>query len=144
MQIITIYKCEYLWYRRLQVNCHKAHTLMPASMKSLVALLLGTALASTAFATPASAEELASYNLAARDGRFEPALIEVPAGKRFHLEVNNEGKSAIEFESHDLKQEKVIPSGKRARVTINALQPGEYRFFDDFHQKTGQGRLVAK
>lgn len=117
---------------------------MPASMKSLLALLLGTALASTAFAAPASAEELASYNLVARDGRFEPAQIEVPAGKRFHLDVTNEGKSAIEFESHDLKQEKVIPSGKRARVTINALKPGEYRFFDDFHQKTGQGRLVAK
>ncbi|MDE2359273.1 MAG: cupredoxin domain-containing protein, partial [Betaproteobacteria bacterium] len=55
-----------------------------------------------------------------------------------------QGKSAIEFESRDLKQEKVIPPGKTARVTINALKPGEYRFFDEFHEKTGQGKVVAK
>jgi hypothetical protein len=24
------------------------------------------------------------------------------------------------------------------------MKPGEYRFFDEFHEKTGQGRLVAK
>ena len=144
MQIITIYKRKNLWYRRRKWIAKGTNTPMPTSMKFLLALFLGAGLVSTSFAAPAFAEELASYKIVARDGRFEPALIEVEAGKRFHLDVTNEGKSAIEFESHDLKQEKVIPSGKRARVTINALKPGEYRFFDDFHQKTGQGRLVAK
>jgi hypothetical protein len=29
-------------------------------------------------------------------------------------------------------------------VTINALKAGEYKFFDEFHEKTGQGKVIAK
>ena len=105
----------------------------------LLALMLGALLASSALA-----EDLATFKLVARDGVFDPTVVEVPAGKRFRLEVSNEGKSAIEFESRDLKQEKVIPPGRKATVTINALKPGEYRFYDEFHEKTGQGKVVAK
>ena len=95
-------------------------------------------------AAPVLAEDVASFKLTARDGMFEPTVIEVPAGKRFRLEVSNQGKSAIEFESRDLKQEKVIPPGGKATVTINALKAGEYRFFDEFHEKTGQGKIIAR
>jgi len=105
----------------------------------LLALMLGALLASSALA-----EDLATFKLVARDGTFDPTVVEVPAGKRFRLEVSNDGKSAIEFESRDLKQEKVIPPGKKATVTINALKAGEYRFYDEFHEKTGQGKVVAK
>ena len=65
-----------------------------------------------------------------KDIGLDPRVIEVPAGKRIRLEVSNEGKSAIEFESKDLKQEKVVPPGGKATVTINALKAGEYKFFD--------------
>jgi plastocyanin len=75
---------------------------------------------------------------------FEPAVIEVPAGKRFRLQVSNQGKTAMEFESRELKQEKVIPPGGKATLTINALKAGEYKFVDEFHEKAGQGRIVAK
>ena len=95
-------------------------------------------------ALPAFADEVPLLKIVARDGVFDPATIEVPAGKRFRLEVTNQGKSAIEFESRDLRQEKVIPAGGKATVTINALKAGEYKFFDEFHEKTGQGKLVAK
>ena len=84
-----------------------------------------------------------SFKLVARDGEFEPTMLEVPAGKRFRLEVSNESKTAIEFESTDLKQEKVIAPGTKATVlTINALKAGEYKFFDEFHEddRAGQGR----
>jgi plastocyanin len=100
--------------------------------------------AAALLASGALAQEAASYKLTARDGVFEPATIEVPAGKRFRIEIVNQGKSAIEFESRDLKQEKVIPPGGKATVTINALKAGEYRFFDEFHEKTGQGKIVVK
>jgi hypothetical protein len=50
----------------------------------------------------------------------------------------------MEFESRDLRQEKVIPPGGKATLTIKAMKPGEYRFFDEFHEKTGQGRLIVK
>jgi plastocyanin len=90
------------------------------------------------------AQEVASFALTARDGVFEPAVIEVPAGKRFRLQVSNQGKTAMEFESRELKQEKVIPPGGKATLTINALKAGEYKFVDEFHEKAGQGRIVAK
>jgi plastocyanin len=95
-------------------------------------------------ASTALAEEVASFKLAARDGAFEPSVIEVPAGKRFRLEVSNQGKTAMEFESRALKQEKVIPPGGKANLTINALKAGEYKFVDEFHEKTGQGKIIAK
>jgi plastocyanin len=95
-------------------------------------------------ATSAPAADETALKLVARDGVFTPSVIEAPAGKRVRLEVSNEGKTAMEFESRDLKQEKVIPPGGKATLTINAMKPGEYRFFDEFHEKTGQGRFVVK
>jgi uncharacterized cupredoxin-like copper-binding protein len=98
----------------------------------------------TLWALPALAQDLAVYKVVAKDGKLEPALIEVPAGKRFKLEVVNEGKTAIEFESKDLKQEKVVAPGAKASLTINALKAGEYKFFDEFHEATAKGMIVAK
>jgi plastocyanin len=110
-----------------------------AFQRSWLALTLTALLAAPVFAA-----DVPLYKLVARDGVFEPAVLEVPAGKRMRLEISNQGKTPMEFESRDLKQEKVIPAGGKATVTINAMKPGEYRFFDEFHEKTGQGRLVAK
>ena len=95
-------------------------------------------------ATAAFAQDAPLFKLVARDGKFEPATLEVPAGKRVRIEVSNQNAKAIEFESKDLKQEKVIAPGAKATVTINALKPGEYKFFDEFNEATGQGRIVAK
>ena len=96
------------------------------------------------FALPVLAQDAAVYRIVARDGKLDPAVIEVPAGKRFILEVANEGKTPIEFESKDLKQEKVVAPGAKTTLSINALKPGEYKFFDEYHEATGQGRIVAK
>ena len=90
-----------------------------------------------------AAEELAAYALVAREGVFEPATIVVPAGKRFKIEISNAGKGPMEFESRELKQEKVLAAGARSSVVINGLKPGTYTFFDDFHPDA-KGRIVAK
>ena len=95
-------------------------------------------------ATAAFAQDVPLFKLVARDGKFEPATLEVPAGKRVRIEVSNQNAKAIEFESKDLKQEKVIAPGKSAVFTLNALKPGEYKYFDEFQQSTGQGRVVAR
>jgi uncharacterized cupredoxin-like copper-binding protein len=92
---------------------------------------------------PAFAQEVV-YKIVAKDGKLEPAVIEVPAGKRFKLEVVNEGKTAIEFESKDLKQEKVVAPGAKTSLSINALKAGEYKFFDEFHEATAKGKIIAK
>ena len=109
-----------------------------------MALLKTLVLVAALAAGPAFGQDAAVLKLTARDGKFEPAVLEVPAGKRFRLEVSNENKKAIEFESKDLKQEKVIPPGGKATVNIGPLKAGEYAYFDEFQQETGRGKLVAK
>jgi Cupredoxin-like domain len=106
--------------------------------------VLGTAVVAAMFAIAAHAEDLAVFKLVARDGAFEPLKIEVPAGKRFKIEISNEGKGPMEFESRDLKQEKVLAAGAKSSVVINGLKPGSYVFFDDYHPDAPKGQIVAK
>ena len=91
-----------------------------------------------------AADDLPVFKLTARDGKFEPLTIEVPAGKRFKIEISNDGKGPREFESKDLKQEKVLAAGAKSSVVINALKPGTYTFFDEYHMDAPKGRIVAK
>jgi high-affinity iron transporter len=76
--------------------------------------------------------------------RFEPARLEVPAHQKFKLLVKNSDDTADEFESDDLKREKLVAPGKTITVFLGPLEPGEYKFFGDFHKNTAQGVLVAK
>lgn len=85
-----------------------------------------------------------TVQLRAHDGRFDPAVLTVPAGKKIRIEISNTGKMPIEFESTDLRKEKVLAPGGSSVVVIVPQQPGRYRFFDDFNPKTGQGVLVVK
>ena len=72
------------------------------------------------------------------------ARLMVPAGKKFKIEVINSGKTPVEFESTQLRKEKVLAPGAESFVVINPLSPGEYKFFDEFHMATAQGVIVAK
>ena len=93
--------------------------------------------------TAAHAQDVVTVSLVAKDGKFEPATLEVPAGKRIKIEVSNESKKPIEFESRALKFEKVLAPGARSSVVVNPLKPGEYGFFDEFHPEA-KGKIVAK
>jgi high-affinity iron transporter len=79
-----------------------------------------------------------------RNHRFEPARIEVPANVKFRLQVKNADDTADEFESTDLNREKLVAPGQTITVFLGPLDPGEYKFFGDFHQDTAKGVLVAK
>jgi plastocyanin len=148
MRTITIYKWVWLCYAGFE-GCsagspatRTSTRLMQPIFSFVRFVVVGLALLLPAAAL--AADDVALFKFVARDGVFEPATIEVPAGKRFRLEVSNDGKTAMEFESRELKQEKVIAPGKKAVLTINALKAGEYKFVDEFHEKTGQGKVVAK
>ena len=107
--------------------------------------MLGLLAAGLLFAGGASfAADLPTFKLEMRDGVLNPARIEVPAGKKIKIEVHNTGKSAAEFESVQLRKEKVLAPGADSFVVIAPLAPGEYKFFDDFHLQTAQGVIVAK
>jgi hypothetical protein len=89
------------------------------------------------------AADLLTFQLELKDGKLNPARIEVPAGKKIKIEIHNVGTSPAEFESIQLRKEKVLAPGASSFVVIAPMQPGEYKFFDDFHLEA-QGVIVAK
>ncbi|KVW93438.1 iron transporter [Thiobacillus denitrificans] len=92
----------------------------------------------------AGAAELLTYTVVAKEGRFIPSMLNVPAGVRFKIVVRNQGHDAIEFESLQLRKEKVLAPGAESFMVIAPLKPGEYDFFDEFHPDTGRSRIVVK
>jgi hypothetical protein len=63
---------------------------------------------------------------------------------RFKIVIRNEGREPIEFESLQLRKEKVLAPGALSFVVIAPLKPGEYDYFDEFHPDTSKGRIVAQ
>jgi len=107
---------------------------------SIVGLLVGVvALAGVASA----ADPRPEIALTIDKDQFQPSEIKVKANTPFTLVVTNKNAKAAEFESKDLRVEKVVPAGKTVNVLIRALKPGSYAFFDDFN-KTATGRIVAE
>lgn len=75
---------------------------------------------------------------------FFPATIEVPAGTKVRLMIDNQDATPEEFESYSLNREKVIPGRSKSVIFIGPLKPGEYPFFGEFYPKTAQGRVIAR
>jgi hypothetical protein len=79
-----------------------------------------------------------------KDHVFQPARIEAPSGVKIEITVKNEDSGADEFDSRDLKREKIIGAGKEGIILVGPLQPGEYHFQGEYHAQTAQGVLVVK
>lgn len=92
----------------------------------------------------ARASEEPLFRIEFNDGKVTPQRLEVPAKTRFRLELHNLGKEPAEFESKELRKEKVLAPGTSSILVIRTLDPGEYDFFDDFHLDTPPAVLVAK
>ena len=98
---------------------------------------------SLAAAGPARADEVPVFKVEMSDGVIRPARIEVPANAPFKLEISNTGQTPSEFESTELKREKVLAPGSTSSIVFRRVEPGEYVFFDDFHPDA-KATLVAK
>jgi len=96
------------------------------------------------WAAAVPAEELLTVKLLARGARFEPETIEVPAGRRFRLEITNQNAGPEEFESRELRKELVLGPGVTRVVVFAPLKPGSYPFFGEFHPETAKGKIIAK
>jgi len=95
-------------------------------------------------AKTAQAEELLTFQIAAKDGHITPARVEVPAGRKIKLVIRNEGLGPCELENLDLRVEKVLAPGASSFIVIHQLKPGTYRFIDEFHPNTSEMLLIAK
>jgi plastocyanin domain-containing protein len=79
-----------------------------------------------------------------KNHRFTPAEVKVPANKRVQITVVNDDPTPEEFESHEMKVEKVIPGKSKGVVRIGPLAPGRYPFFGEFNQATAKGVVIAE
>lgn len=108
------------------------------------ALALVLALATAILSTAARSDDMPVFHIELKDGTITPMRIEVPANQDIKLEVVNAGTTPAEFESKQLRKEKVLAPGVTSAIVIRGLDPGEYQFFDEFHPEAGNATLVAK
>ena len=92
---------------------------------------------------PASVSAADAIVLILKDHRFAPAEVSVPAGERFRIEVDNQDTTPAEFESHDLRIAKIVVPGGKITLMAGPLNPGTYKFFDDYHPDTATGTMTA-
>ena len=102
-----------------------------------------TLVVAASFNAAALAED-ASYVFTIKDHRLSPETLKVPAGERVQLIVRNQDAQPEEFESYDLRRERIIPGGSEGRVWIGPLPEGRYEVFGDYHPKQVRGWVVAE
>jgi cupredoxin-like protein len=93
--------------------------------------------------TVVAAPAAEAVTLTIKNHQFEPSEVSVPAGERFRIEVQNQDSTPAEFESADLRIEKIVVPGGKIAVMAGPLKPGVYKFFDDYHPDTAKGTLTA-
>jgi hypothetical protein len=134
---------EDLLLRTLRINkwCAEIRTrrmTQPASSHaSMLATLFLCAVA------PAAAMADDPVRLTLKDHRFVPTEVSVPADQRFRIEVVNQDPTPAEFESSDLRAEKIVVPGGTITVLAGPLKPGTYTFFDDYNPDQAKGTLTA-
>ena len=112
------------------------------SLRHILVVVLASALiTSNVYAADAAAP--ADITITIKDKAFVPDSINVPADTKVKLIVKNTDTVPAEFESHDLKREKVIAGGKEATIVIGPLKAGTYTFFNEFHEES-KGTVIVK
>jgi plastocyanin len=92
----------------------------------------------------ALAEDGKNFTLTIKDHTFDPAEIKVEAGKPFTLTIKNLDATAEEFDSDDLKVEKVVTGNSEGVVHVHALKAGVYKFSGEYHEDTAHGVVTAE
>ena len=110
-------------------------------MAGVAGLLLGAAFVA---ALPAGAQAPQEIPLVIEKNRFQPDVIKVKAGAPFVLVITNKDKGPEEFESKDLRIEKIIPGGKTVKLKIPALKAGKYPVVGEYHSETAKATIVAE
>ena len=94
--------------------------------------------------TSAQAQEAREVSVTIKDHVFTPDVIQAKAGEKLTLNIKNEDASVEEFESHDLKREKIIPAGGSVKINVGPLKAGTYNFVGEFHEDKAKGKIVVE
>ena len=91
----------------------------------------------------ANAIAVETVQLTLEQHRFIPSEVIVTEGARFRIEVVNHDATPSEFESSELRIEKIVPPASKIAVSAGPLKPGTYQFFDEYHPETATGKMTA-
>jgi Cupredoxin-like domain len=123
-----------------RISIVPAETTETAEMRTL---FLAAALA-VLLPLPARADDAPTVTIMVEHRHFVPADVPVPAGRRVELVIDNRDPTPLEFESTELRREKLVVAHGKASLWVGPLPAGSYGFFDDFGQVQPPGRLIAR
>jgi heme/copper-type cytochrome/quinol oxidase subunit 2 len=118
----------------------KMPAVKPCAPRRALVIVVATLLA---LLRSAGADPPTLVKLTIKDHHFVPNQVTVPAGQRFRIELSNQDDTTDEFESYDMKFEKIVVPGGTIAVFAGPLHPGTYKFFDDYHPDQATGTVVA-
>lgn len=117
--------------------------LRDAPLRALTLSMLAFSIGSFA-GQAARAEDPTAYEIVLKGKTFSPDQLKVKAGKTFFIKVRNENDAPAEFESKDVKIEKIVAGHSEILARVKALKPGTYTFFDDYHEDESRGIITAE
>jgi hypothetical protein len=94
--------------------------------------------------SPGMGEGGTSIAVTIRDHKFSPSEIHVKANAPSEIALTNADPTAEEFDSSELKVEKVVAGGEKGIVRLRPLSPGRYRFMGEYHSGSAQGVVIAE
>jgi hypothetical protein len=114
-----------------------------ASMRAFILAVGSLSLLSLAgFA--AHAAESATYEITLKGQTFTPSELKVPAGTAFTIRMKNENDAPAEFESADMKFEKIVAGHSEIVTRVKPLPGGEFEFYDEYHEDVARGTVVSE
>ena len=108
----------------------------------MIKFALALAIALPVAASAAAAAEH-TVVLTLKNHRYEPAAINVPAGRKIHVHLINQDGAMEEFDSNDLRVEEDVTPHGATDFTVGPLKPGTYAFMGEAHPATATGRFTA-
>jgi heme/copper-type cytochrome/quinol oxidase subunit 2 len=93
--------------------------------------------------SPSQAQQATQIQVTYSKGQFQPSEVRAPADKPVIFRVKNLDAKAMEFESKSLRVEKVVAANSEGVISVRALKPGRYEFYDDFNEKA-RGALTVQ
>jgi len=92
----------------------------------------------------ARADDALSVKMTLENNTFTPSEVRVPANTPFVLKVLNGEREAAEFESTDMKFEKVAPAFTQVILHVRPLKPGRYLLYNEYRQDVARAYIVAE
>src|SRR5687767_1262488 len=99
-------------------------------------IVLGSVASLVTISLAAEAADTVTYEMTLKGQAFTPAELKVPAGAAFIIKLRNENDAPAEFESKEMKFEKIVAGHSTILARVQALPGGEFEFYDEYHEDT--------